>query len=617
MLLKGNTVLENVDEGNLTRELEIAKLRNYGREKFSELIRYNISFNDFIINSSQFYSIKLPQEISDYFIRADIVPFFIMSEAPVLKKIEELLISKKTEDKFVNNYREIKNDYYKWLTKKSAKEKHYFANSIINSVERNFAFQSHFNVIIYGIILCYEQSCYNPKRAIELFDRAIEIVEGCSNSSVDRNNLIYTINLFKGFTYLKEYEYLRAFETFKEALNSNPHGVTALFYCALSARYINDLDTSYAYLRDVIEFDRIRFQYAINYNQLSLFSYFYENSVFYNVFTENGFAQLLPDIDFLIRSLQSGEANSMELTYGKLINLDNLRNKDFFDEAVFKEIKFLKTALDQYKQRRSGLIRIVEQIFRDKLITLIEYIRNLIESHYFDKIKEEINVFDKQIEQNKRQLIRINHELEDARKKISLNLAEAAEYLEENITERSKYLEQKIKNLEHNPKYNPSQVFYSSMLFTIFVSFIIFFVVGIITSFVGFGEEHASTQLALRTGLKWGGVTFVVGVFISIFSTLSSFWEKASEKKELTTKLNKVKEVEAEEREEIKEDSEKKTIVYEQKFKDRIRTQEKIIANFILERDQNYQRKYDLAKKEINGYITPLNKLLESLENVG
>lgn len=108
MLLKGNQVLENIDVGNLNQELEIAKFRNYGRENFADLIKSEISFSDFIIQSSQFYSIKLPKEISEYFIRADIAPYFWLSEASLLQRIEDLLVVKSAEYNFVSNFREIK-----------------------------------------------------------------------------------------------------------------------------------------------------------------------------------------------------------------------------------------------------------------------------------------------------------------------------------------------------------------------------------------------------------------------------------------------------------------------------------------------------------------------------
>jgi CHASE3 domain sensor protein len=617
MFLKGNTVIENIDEDNLSRELEIARFRNYGRENFADLVPHKVSYKGFIANSSKFYSIRLPAEISEYFIRADQAPYFMMSEAPILNDIQELLLLKGSEYNFVANFREVKNYYHKWLMQKTPKEKHFLANTIINSVERNFAFQNFYNIALYGIILTYDPTSYNPKKAIELFDRAIEVVQNCNFSARIKDRYTYLLYVYKGFTYLKEYEYLKSLETFKTALKFNSSGVTAFFYSALSARYVDNFDLSYDYLRQVIEYDKSRFRYAISFNQLPLFSYFYQNAIFYNVYTENGFAQLLPDIDFLIRSLYSGESNSMEITYGKLINLDNLRIKEFFNNSVVSEIKFLKEALDQYKLKKNGLIRIVEQIFRDKLVTLIEYVRNLIETHYFEQIKEEIIVFDRQIEQNQRQLTRIKHEMEDSKNKIKLNLQEAASYLEESLTEKSKYLESQIDKLEKSARYNPTQVFYNSIIFTIFVSFVILLVVGIITLLVGTNSEAPTSKVALETALKWAGITFAFGSFISVFTTLSSFWEKASEKKTLSSRLKKVKEAEAEERELIHEDSERRAQVYELKFNERIKTQEMIIKGFIEERENNYQHKYSVAKKEIDQYITPLNDLLKSLNAAG
>ena len=617
MLLRSATVLENIDEGNLSKELEIAKFRNYSRENFSHLIRGGISFEDFMNNSARFYSINLPPELSDYFIRDDLAHYFVLSSAPVLKSVEEYLLNKIDEHGFVSNYREVKNYYLQWILQRNPKDKHYYSSSIVNAVERNFSYQSFYNLILYGILCTYEKSIYNPTKAFELFDRAKDIVTDLNIAAVLKTEILYLIHIYRGFVKLKEFEYTKSLDCFSEAISLNKYGVTAFFYSALCTKNLNDFDTSYDFLREVLEFDQMRFKFAISFNHLALFNFFYENAVFYNVFVEEGFAQLLPDIDFLIKSHFSDETQSMEITYSKLINLNNLRIKEFFDKSVEMEIKFLKSALDQYQQKKTGLIRIVEQIFREKLVTLIEYIRNLIESHYFDQIKEDIMVFDKQIDQNKKQLERIQLEMEDSSKKIKRNVEEAAENLEEFITERSKHLEEKIRHIDEDPRYNPSQVFYSSMLFTVFVSFLIFFVIGVITSIVGYGDEIASARLGIQVGLKWSGITFAVGIFISIFSTLSSFWEKSSERKNLIAKLNQVKNEESEEREYIREDSERKTFIYQKKFDERIKTQEKIIENFLVERQQHYEQKYKIAKKEIDLFVVPLNQILKSLSNSG
>ena len=101
MLLKSNDVIENIDEVNLSRELEIAKFRNYGREHFSDLLFDKISLEAYIKNSSQFFSISLPKEISDYFIRFDSAPNYLMTDSPTLKFIEEHLTVKKNDYNFI------------------------------------------------------------------------------------------------------------------------------------------------------------------------------------------------------------------------------------------------------------------------------------------------------------------------------------------------------------------------------------------------------------------------------------------------------------------------------------------------------------------------------------
>ena len=102
-----------------------------------------------------------------------------------------------------------------------------------------------------------------------------------------------------------------------------------------------------------------------------------------------------------------------------------------------------------------------------------------------------------------------------------------------------------------------------------------------------------------------------------LFISVSSFWEKNSEKKRLLVNLNYIKENEQLEKESLEEDIILRTKVYEQKFNDRILTQQKILESFIEERENNYKQKYEAAKKEVDEYITPLNTILKELENAG
>ena len=215
MLLKGSSVIENIDESNLSRELEIAKFRNYSRENFSDLIPHNINFEDFIENTTKFYSISLPKELREYFIRIDSSPYYPLSNAPVFKKIEELLYKSKNDSNFVSNYREVKKYYYKWLIQKTPKEKQFYSSSLSNTIERNFSYQNFFNIFLYAVVISNDHTFYNPNKAIELFYKVTEIISASSLPNDLANEIFYLINIYKGFVYIKEYEFAKALESYR------------------------------------------------------------------------------------------------------------------------------------------------------------------------------------------------------------------------------------------------------------------------------------------------------------------------------------------------------------------------------------------------------------------
>jgi len=613
MFVSNSQVLENIDDQTLSKELEIAKFRSFGREKFGNVIKKHISYDDFAYTASKHFSINLPKEISEYFIRIETAPYFASMDSPALKKIESILLKNRDSNNFIANHREIKNYYSQWILQKDEKGKNYYALTLINMVERNFIYQSFYNLVLYGIILAYEKSVFSPKKAIELFEQSKELIKNLIATKEEKDTIIYFINLYEGFTYYKIYEYQNAHNCFTEAIKSNPYGVSAKAYRGLTAVYLNNYDVAFDCLKEVLIFDKIRLELAINYNHLKLFEFFYQTAAIYNIFSEDGFAPMTQDIDFLLRAQYSAENNSMQVTYSRLVNLCNLRNKQFYNDKIIAEVEFLKKSLDKYKETKSSLIRIVEQTFRDKLITLIEYLRSIIESFYFDQVKEEFHIFDKQIEQNKRQLELIHQESEDAKRKIEITKEEKEVVIQEKFDEEIKILENKIETVEADTKYNSIQTFFNSMIFTTIFAFVIAFLGGIATMLLSSGDDSA-ISLIIKGGLRWGGGTFILGIIISTLTAFSAQVEKSKKVGRLNNELERIKKLKSEELEILEEEKIRAEKAYQKKFDERITNQEKIIESFLQEREYNYKKKQDEAKKQIEVFTKPINALLNSLK---
>jgi hypothetical protein len=611
-MFTGNTqILENIDNQALSKELEIARFRNFGREKFGNVVQRHISYDDFVYTASKHFSINLPKEISEYYIRIETAPYFAAMDSPALERIENILLKNRDNSNFIANHREIKNYYSKWVAQKDDKGRNYYALTLINMVERNFIYQSFYNLVLYGIVLTYEKSVFAPQKAIELFERSKELITNLVAEKEEKESILYLVNLYEGFTYYKLYEYQNAYNSFSEATKKNPYGISAKAYKGLTAVYLNNYDIAFDCLKEVLNFDKVRLKLAINYNHLRLFDFFYKTAAIYNIFAEDGFAPMTQDIDFLLRAQYSEEKNSMKLTYGKLVDLYNLRNKQFYNDKIIAEVEFLKEALDRYKERNDGLIRIVEQVLRNKLILLIEYLRSIIESHYYDQVKEEFHIFDKQIEQNKRQLELIHQESEDAIRKVEITKEEKAVVIKEEFDEQIKILEEKIEKVENDTKYNSTQTFFNSMIFTTVFAFVVAFLGGIATMLISSGDESA-ISLIIKGGLRWGGGTFVIGIIISAITAISAQTDKAKRVGKLQKELERIKNLKEEELELLEEEKIRTEQAYHKKFDERIKNQEKIIESFLVEREFNYKKKQDEAKKQIEVYTKPLNKLLDS-----
>ena len=81
MPLENSTIFQNDIS---TKEVEIAKFRNYGREKFGSAIKRSVDFEEFSEKLLKHTSINLPTEIAECFVRIDTAPFFGAVNSPLM-----------------------------------------------------------------------------------------------------------------------------------------------------------------------------------------------------------------------------------------------------------------------------------------------------------------------------------------------------------------------------------------------------------------------------------------------------------------------------------------------------------------------------------------------------
>ncbi|MFH0734301.1 MAG: hypothetical protein V1773_08405 [bacterium] len=605
-------------EEELNRELIFARFKSFSLEKFQDSIPQTADFEEFLRNSGRHFSLNLPKAVNEYFIAAESAPYIWLSNHPVLIESEEGLKIDKGEQPAKNKQNspldEIKKFYANWILQKNEKEKQYFALSTINLIEKETNNKEYLKYFIYSTILAYEKTLNAPEKSIQLLYKSKEIVDTTITISPDlRKDLLYLINLYLGFIYLKDGAVPEADQKFSDALKNKPKGITASYYHAISQIKLGSSGKAVEYLSDIINFDKLRFAYAIKNNNIWLFNYFLINAVTYNIFAENDFSLLLNDIDFLLKTAVSSEAASINKISNQLESLETLPIKEFFDETITKNLKFIEKFIEHYKENKNFFISCVGDLLVEKLNFVLTKLSENIKAFYFEKAKEVLVLYEEEIDKNTSSIKLLNRELEGTKLNMGKKLEERIQYLEKTAAENIANYESRIEKMDNDPKFNPGAAFNSTMVYNVIISLVIFIIGGFGTGMVSGANGTDSFQFVFATivlnGLKWGGIAFLLGVIVALVSSMSAIWERSNEKNRLIKEISVVKLFKERDILLTKEEFEKHIKTFEKNFGERIKQLENSIARVTKEKNEKSVELYNKADEKIKALSIYLEML--------
>lgn len=568
-------------DDELSLEVSSAKFKNFAKEKFQDYVRYEVDYLELVKDSARGFAYNLPDEIGDFLIKYQYAPYFLTSDSPVLAKAEEAFRgTQKGSLTVVSNYNEIKKFYTKWLSQKTEKEKQYFALSTINLIERNGNERNFLKLILHASILTFDDRIFAPDKAAELLTKSEEILEDTKMPEDAKTEVHYLICIYKGFANLTKTDYERANECFRDALVHKPNGITALFYNAVAERKLGATDNALALISKVLDYDRTRLHFALDGNNLNLFHYFLRNAAIYNVFTEKEFSTMLKDIDFLISSSCHTDTDIIGELRNNITILDELDYKKFYSKEIKTLLAFVEKYIQKYNENKNALLGFAVEKLKDKMEKIIQLILRKIRLHYEKIVEEELKYFDEAINENNEEMVSFKEEKDEQVERMKKRLEDILKRVEEHRKDIISRLEYRIENLTNDSKFDPTSSFNNTMVFNAIISLLVFIVGGFTDGFINLsgsdvgnmGSLMAATMIA---GLKWGGIAFVIGIMISMFSAASAIWERTSEKQKLVRDIAYVKSQKSKEVEVYKKDVAKKIEAIEQEYKERIEALEK------------------------------------------
>lgn len=604
-LVNAHIISSQMDDDQLIRETNIAKYRTFAKTCFQDSVKYEHNYIDYIRNISRHYACNLPEHIGEFFINSHIAPHFWITEAPVIANVELVLDDSQDGMTTVSsNYGDIKSFYSKWLNQKGEKEKQYFALSTINLIERNSNNNHILKKILYANIVIFDPRIYLPSKSLELLNECEQLASNLAVDEVTKRELLYLISLYAGIVLFKMESYQEAQQKFNSSLNYKSTGISAVYYLALTEKRLNNRQRSVELLGAVVEYDQIRFKYAFDANSLYLFKYFFQNSVTYNIFSELEFSDYLFDIELLLPYHNQENNRIFERLFDAKFVLGELYIEKYYNDEVKIRLEFLTKFMETFKQSKNLLLPFTYQFLKLKFNETLLLIDSLVKKHFDTIISVELKLYDEQFNRNQEEKIYRDEEANKVRDNYKRDMEDALRDNGAGYKTIIEHLEKRIERLGNDVKFDPRLSFNNSMVYNTIISTMVFIVGGFtdgMSDTNDSGFEMASNLF--WCGIKWGGITFLLGIIISMVSSISAIWERSVKKQKLLKEIKLRKKQEDWMVDEIKKEQAGKIRLYDANHTKKISNLE----------DENEELTLDKNKKS-NVLSTKYVSLIDGIE---
>ncbi len=608
--------IDSHDESALSRQqFLINKFKGMARNKFHHYINYSYNPDDFLNDVSKYGASYLPYEFSEVLLIYEFAPYFWISSSPILKLAEDGLTAfgKNTLSQS-KDYKDVKNFFSKWALQKNDKEKQYFALSTINLIERNASTNNFLSFIYYAVVLTFDPRIYNINKALDQLNKSRQLLESSKLNDTLKNHFHYLLTIYTAFIFMKANNYDEALSHFSEAQKYKPGAITASFYTALIENKNGNEHRALEILGELVAFDKLRFQYAVDNQNLPLFDYFLRSAITYSILAQPEFANLCEELDYLIESTFVYEGLPMDSIEELLSKIGTLTFENIDATRVLNKIEFLTKIYEKYKNNPNVIILMLGGYLRESSKVLVDDIINLYNTTNKARLEEDLDVYNREINELRYKMNAAEQSINDVQTQLKNQLDDMINRTEIYYTETTQALEMKLEKLDTEKKYDSGKAMSNAVYYNILFSLIVFIIVGFAGTFMNneTNTEDFSSFIGtiMINGITWGGVAFVVGLIFSFFSVMNTGWEKVSEKKRLIKKISLMKTQKERDTEIIRKDIAAKKEYNEGRLRDKINDYKERIDKLVQEKAAKSGLLNQMAQDQINKYKDQLNRLI-------
>ncbi|MDP4114794.1 MAG: hypothetical protein Q8903_01595 [Bacteroidota bacterium] len=602
------------------RSLLLGRFRSFGKENFQPDENPERNILTLVKENSKFLSFSLSSNISEVFIRLEEAPLYWVYDSPLIQYIEDYLKFHVLSEGLNEHYKTIKEFYCKWAIIKSDAERQYFSSSAVKIIEK-FSNKNNFLYKIYlGVIYIYEKTQYNPEKGFELLKSAENVINDLNLNDKFKDELLYILNIFLGFAYLKEANPHDAIEKFQKALTSRPYGVTAKFYLSYSEIKCNNLSVANSLLEEILQYDIVRAQQGVEAASIGMFHYLNSHCVFKNVFFYNEFSVLIYDIEELVLRFKEKFKKLYTSFSSRYEKLKILKLNEYYDDDIIKYFSFF-SKYEQSVNKNNLFNMCAAEIMNQKLDFGLNSIMEGIRTRFYSTLAESLQMFDSQLIDLAKRIEKTNNEIANEKTTYKEKLAEAIIDLEKKVNVEIQNVENQINDLPNEKTSDAKSAFASTMTYNFVFSSIVFLMGGSAgysgTTNAEFANDlHQVLSQIVITGLKWSAISFLLGFIIALVSSGMAIVERQNKKQRLIQKISYLKSFKERRIEAIKNEYEKKSQFTISALQSHLEKQVEKQVSLIKEREEAESKLKEEIEQKIAAEVEFLKPLMPNTEAV-
>ena len=528
----------------------------------------------------QFFSQNLPDNLSEIFISKNNFPLYLFDyyKYALAKKISNI------------PSKDIVRDYIiKWFLSKTTGEKEIAFLSLLKFSKGNNL--SFYDELMLASFLIREKHSIKDQ---SLIDSKFEYL--ASRESLEQNShLIFLMLLLKSIYCLETGQFETALYSLNEIESNIGFSANAIYYKTQVALESEDIELAEKLIDRIMEFDLSRLEFAVNNFNIKAYDLFLHNSFLQKYFLLDAGPLLSENISTLNLAIQQRCELIPKITnIAKLLSSQSL--VEFKNEASIAKLTFVDLIMSRYGNSKSYYFFSSLDFIYSNLKSITKELMQNVDLKFNKLIDELLQRYDDKIITNNDLLKTLEENNIEFQKKDEVKQQKIVSDFEAKVNHELKYYETQLEHFESESNQSSFNSLKNSLIYSGLFSLFVLLSGGFAEYSNGYLTDIANIgsiiSIVIMGGMKWGAISFIIGIIVSIFILISSVHSRYAAKNSLIQRISNLN-------------------VEKERGRATIRTKYE-------QRKKHQQEKYELSKtklmQEIDSYRASKNEERTKLE---